>query len=398
MTKKITATAVIVAMLSATTARAQDAVKAVDPVAAETAAIALKQAKLDYAKQKNGVVASGLTGGLEKGDNAGLAEATLMSNGTMQATAAVLAGRVAGSCKVVILYPGDTHPNRAEAMAFDAQVDRLSDRLAKAIKAYEDAYGEVKTTPPGSKMAFVGPMGLAGFLSLGANLLSYFKSDYQVGGGEIGKDAGKFGAYLNAALHHNDPLRKVYYAAEYLPPISAEVKSAFKTLDEAYFKAKRAESAATLRAAVAADSEPKAKATAIAGELKAAAEAYDTFVKGLMDANDAGERPLAAINAQISLRNTEGVCELGYTVASNAFTTYNRKNILSGMIGQTPLSVFVVVDVVYKGWGSDGQLVASGVVAQTSEKLKLKAVRAKFTPSILTADLVSDQAGAIAPN
>ena len=103
--------------------------------------------------------------------------------------------------------------------------------------------------------------------------------------------------------------------------------------------------------------------------LKAAADAYETFVKGLMDANDAGERPLSAINAQISLRDTEGVCELGYTVASNVFTTYNRKNILSGLIGQTPLSVFVVVDVVYKGWESDGQLAASGVVAQTSEKL-----------------------------
>ena len=220
MARKITAAAVAVAMLSATTARAQDAAKAVDTVESETAVMALKQAKLDYAQQKYGVAASGMTGGLEKGDNAGLAEATLLSNGTMQATAAVLAGRVAEGCKVVMLYPGDTHPNRAEAMAFDVQVDRLSDRLDKAIKAYEDAYGEVKTTPPSTKMAFVGAIGPAGLVALGTNLISYFKSDYQVGGGELPKDSGKFGAYLSAALQHKDPLRKVYYATEYLPPIS----------------------------------------------------------------------------------------------------------------------------------------------------------------------------------
>ncbi|MFI4950343.1 MAG: hypothetical protein ACHP7A_04830 [Caulobacterales bacterium] len=181
----------VMALALATSARADDAA---DAAAARKAQAEADKAEYDaqaakYSAQEEkvkaanaGLAGSGISGKADAGTNAGAAEAAMLSALAINKTAKEIAGLMPNGS--VVIFAGKDAPDLTLAQLFDLRVAGIEKSFTEA----NDAFDAAKNADSRSNqlLEFATPV-LTGLSAL-SSIVSYFKTDYSVGGIAVATD------------------------------------------------------------------------------------------------------------------------------------------------------------------------------------------------------------------
>jgi hypothetical protein len=309
---------------------------------------------------------SGFAGGVSVSEGAALAEQTSLARRKAKelakATATDLLKVATGSH--IYLTNGDTLPSRSLAQTFDLQFGAVARALNDAIKL-SDAIMPTAAKPPKGVVAAVPVIAAAGLVLSGINsVLSYFRSDYQIGGRALSGDLRAFvSSFAHELIAHG---RKVWLDGA-VPPVDASViKALTEELSALGTKASEARSRAAeharmakvltpiavLPAPSAAGAAPKAAPNPdpkglrpgherAEATLSSAISAYEAFLTALF-ANESSTPPIQLVAQARAL--DAFLADEGATIAAiklgEAFgTKLSTKNLLTTLKGEVPFKV-----------------------------------------------------------
>jgi len=278
--------------------------------AAADAQKARAEAELAAFKAAMGEVpASSYKGNVELKDGAGKTEAYLLSAKAVQEAAQKIATHLPKQTgtKFVLLYPSKDLPTFQALLTFRTQVSTIRNVLISATNA-SNANNTLPGVPtPPRIAAAVGGVGIA--LQTLDNLLSYFRTDYSVGGVEITLDESLLVHALAGSMQSSGKNFQVILPATYNPQAFDFVITSITDLVNL---AGEAQKAADLQATLAVQlinlanlaANPAQKADllsqadhhkALSDRCKAAVTLADGYIAKLVAPDDKGIAPLASV-------------------------------------------------------------------------------------------------------
>ncbi len=330
------------------------------------------------------VPGSGLTGGVEMKADAGKLEAALLASQAVGEVSSKIDTAVRAVLKdpkptIVLLASGDM-PNFQNLSAYKVQSGIVHKALEESIKKSKELEGQTRALG-----AFVGEFGIA--LDAVSKIMSYFRSEYTVGGVELKLDdvllVNGVSDRLIAAKDANNKEQAAYQV--FVPGIynpSAmdgaatalvnELSELSKTRQEAAGRAKWHEDTAE-RLTKESNSAPEPQKKELlekalrhkqmAADLTAAVAVYNTWFGKLSAVDDKGAIPLASVVREQAIYDAvkNGVVLL--VKIHNAGGGYYVKKNLWTFFGGMPLYFMGGVSATYTLLqGSDGHVLAAGVV------------------------------------
>lgn len=342
-------------------ADAQKAQADAEKARSDAAAAAAKARYGDFA-------ASGFSGAVELGTNAGNAEVLLLASVAVREIAIEMAQAIArrkpeGMTKA-LLFTATAAPDFQASIAFNAQHESFNAALRAATEATKDA------PKSGGLAASVAAVGLG--LEALNKVLSYFKTDYKFHGIDVTTSDGMLLAALAGELPAlADPIA-TQVPATYQPAAAGAAQGALDSISSAFAIAEQALQRARLHLAAQAEREPQlaeqqkikadtakpqnirdkaeAEAQRLQNEIqkakeaaalwKALADRVDAWATKLATADDKGQVPLANVVRQAALRSEldSGAALVIVQLHKAAGTAYTKKNLLSSL-GANPFFV-----------------------------------------------------------
>jgi hypothetical protein len=327
-----------------------------------------------------GTSGSGITGSVSMTDKAGAIEATLLATKALQQGASLITAAVApklDKTKVVVAASLSEVPNFETLSLYRAQRQVVDKALTDAIAAASDALtASARYAQGAGPRAFVPAVGT--ILDSVNTLLSYFRTDYTLGGVDVALEESALVAATSATLTQQGcrvTLPRIYDPAS-LTASSAIVQE-IAALNVLRHRAGNMNDDLTKRAAdtgkaleaakLPADTRPIADAAAkikeAAAGLAAAIAVYDSWFGKLATVDDKGGSLLGNIVQEQSLAVAIQGGYLLVLKVQKAGGGYLIKKSLWTFFGGMPLYHMGGVSVSYELFeGQSGQVLASGIV------------------------------------
>lgn len=306
----------------------------------EAAELALAKEKAAFQASKVTLPASGYTGAVETGDDAGLAESLLLANRALKQAAASVAAEANSVCPAgaIVLFVGEERPNNSERRAFDVIAGELERRFRDA-----GVGAPISSKPDVSSQE---ALAATTAITAGLALLSYFKTDYSLAGADLGVDQQLFGRLVARKLLEVTPQRVVIFYDAYDPASLGNGQT--RKLASLAESARRA----TEKAGQGASAERKAELLGVVAD-------WAAFEKVLYAPDANGVTPLLRIQRQAKLAE-ETACSLNVNVHHVAGSHYTKRNIATGL-GSMPFYASAMTTTSYRAWDKFGNLTGVGV-------------------------------------
>lgn len=315
------------------------------------------------------IPASGFTGAVELGTNAGSTEALLLASVAVRSVAKEMAEAIGkakpGNMTKAMLYTSSTVPDFQALASFRAQREGF-------MASFEATDAATKNAPKGGGLAAsVTPVGLA--LDAAGKLLNFFKTDFKFQSFEVASSDGMLLAAVAGELRALTPpvaaqaptLYQVGMAGTLQQTVVDDIKDALGRAQQAMLRmaphvaaAKEREPRLAAALKVKADeTKPKperdaaaADAERLQGEVqraneaaalwKALADRIDAWSTKLATPDDRGQIPLAAVvrQAAVQAELESGAALVVLQLHKAAGTGYTKKNLLSSL-GANPFFV-----------------------------------------------------------
>ncbi|MBI3505161.1 MAG: hypothetical protein HY059_09985 [Proteobacteria bacterium] len=322
-----------------------------------------------FKSQLGDIAASGITGSVQIADKAGALEASLLAAGAMNAAADRIAALVPAqaSKRSVLLFGSADTPGFQSLASFRAQTGVVKKLFTDADEAGKRA--DAKTGVEFTTEAVPAIAAAAVAVEAATKILSYFRSDYTLGGIELTSEDAPLVHALASALARSSKNMDVRLPALYAGPPGAESPAAGELKELLLLKAAAAAKVShhdAVAAKHAADKDKgKAKAHKDAVDAwKGAAAAFDAFAAKLTAPDEKGNTQLASVARESALAKQleEGGLLLVAKVHKAGGAYYAKKNLWT-FFGGMPLyhmggvvASFALMD------GKTGSVLQSGLV------------------------------------
>jgi tetratricopeptide (TPR) repeat protein len=344
------------------------------------------EAALAAAKLRIGEVpSSGLDGSVTTAEKAGVAEAALLSAKAIATAADLIVERLPAGTQqaplTIVLYPEKDRPDFQALSTFRAQTTILRTAYQEAKAKYEELAAETKKAfHTKAAVPILTTAGLA--LDAVTKLLSYFKSDYTIGGIELTQEDSALVHALAGRIAKSDKFLEVILPGTYnATALSAPLSTIVQDLRELSQNRAEARSYVTLhsqralsltqQANVETDASKKAilldqakQSQDAEAHWRAVVELYESFFSKLTAADEKGVVPLTQAVRELTVFNAflAGAKLLLVRVQTSGGSYYTRKNLWT-FFGGVPIFHMggVVVSFVLLD-GSSGKVLDSEVI------------------------------------
>lgn len=330
------------------------------------------------------VPASGYTGGVTTGSNAGAMEAALLAATAVNEAAQKIKVRIGsqlGEGKTVVLYGAADLPDFQAVISFYTQINGIKRALDKATTDVNKGIDDAKAANPElSKEAVpVAAAALGPAIAAASNILSYLRTDYTIAGVQLTPDQVQVVDALASVVVESKAtliMPALYNGGALMdtPPLVSEMQDMAKIrvlfqpqLDLIPSLVQK------LTDAAAKSAEPnKTKMTQAVGELnsalaegKAAVMLYDNFLTKATTADDKGKVLLAQVIQQDTVRSClkkDNTLLLAANISMVGGTYYTKKNFWT-IFGRMPFYTMGGAVINYTLLqGKNGNVLSAGVV------------------------------------
>lgn len=379
---KLTTGAIALALVAASASNTRaddDATAALDlqakQIAVQKAQVDLEAAKAALVKTELVPPGSGTSGAVATTTGAGSAEELVLSQSAADELAKDMANGIMTACEqstaAIVVLVGDDKRTLADAVSYDLTRDRISHTLENALELTKEV-----DQPPGGERAFLGGLGIAGVVSLSTAVLSYFRSDYSIGGGSIDADQEAFANLLASRLNG----RSVYFPADFTisvdSPIVENVKGDLSKFDsQAALLTGRVNAIGRQIKGLADSKDPKDKAESdrlarLQTVASSAVEAYNTFANGLLAVDAKGGSSLQRVAQEKALFGGDH-CAVEIKLSKMAGSTLTVKNFWSGFGSRIPFYVSGTVVGTYRVLDRHGKTVTSNTFTRSTRLYRI---------------------------